>query len=301
MRVIPPIAIKDAILTSSTCAEPSATESAYNAATPYILGAVVVVAADHRTYQSLQAGNVGHTPISSPTWWIDIGATNRWKMFDLLRNTQTDQASPLTVVISPGARINSLALLGLVADSVTISATSGGVSVYTKTQSLINREVLNWYDYFFSPFSTIPSMIVFDLPPIINAIFTIAITRASGNVKCGSLAAGTFVYIGDTQYNAESDALNFSTVSRDAVGNSILIQSRTVPKTNQTISCNKQRVNQVRALRDLLNAAPAVWSGLDDYTDDYFESLLILGYYRQFTINLEHPNDALITLALEEI
>ena len=301
MRVIPPITITDAILTSSTCAEPYATETAYNASTNYHLGDVAVVAADHRTYQSLQDGNMGHTPISSPTWWLDIGASNRWKMFDLLRNTQTEQASPLTVVIAPGVRINSLALLGLVADSVTISATSGGVSVYTNTQNLINREVLSWYDYFFSPFSTRPSTILFDLPPIINAIFTVTITRATGNVKCGSLAVGTFVYIGDTQYSAESDALNFSTVDRDSVGNSILIPSRTIPKSNQTISCKKERVNKVRELRELLNAAPAIWSGLDDYTDDYFDALLILGYYRQFTINLEHPSDALITLALEEI
>ncbi len=125
MRVIPPLPITDAILTSSTCAEPSAGEAVYNAATTYAVGDVVIVAADHRTYQSLQAGNLANTPITSPTWWLDIGASNRWKMFDLLRNTQTEQASPLTVVLTPGLRVNSLALLGLVADSVTVSVVTG--------------------------------------------------------------------------------------------------------------------------------------------------------------------------------
>lgn len=301
MRVIPPLAITDTILTSSTCAEPHASEAAYNAGSTYALNDAVVVAADHRTYQSLQAGNIGHTPISSPTWWLDIGASNRWKMFDLLRNTQTEQASPLTVVITPGVRCNSIALLGLVADSVTVSVASGGSTVYTRTQNLNNREVLDWYDYFFLPFSTLPSLVFFDLPPYTNAIITIAITRASGNVKCGSLVLGTYVYIGDVQYNAVSDALNFSTVNRNTFGDSVLIPRRTVPKTDQTIWCKKDRVDKVRDLRTLLNAMPAVWSALDDSTDGYFDALLILGYYRQFSINIGYPDHAVITLNLEEI
>lgn len=301
MRVIPPLTITGAILTSSTCAEPHASETAYNAGATYALGDVVVVAADHRTYQSLQAGNIGHTPISSPTWWLDIGPTNRWKMFDLLRNTQTEQASPLTVVITPGVRCNSLALLGLVGDSVTVSITSGGSTVYTHTQDLSTREVLDWYDYFFELFSTMPSVVLFDLPPYTNAIITVTITRGTGDVSCGSLVLGSYIYIGAVEYSAESDALNFSTVERDTFGDSLLVPRRTVPKTNQTVWCKKSRVNKVRDLRDALNAVAAVWSGIDDITDDYAEALLILGYYRRFTINLTHPDDAVITLELEEI
>lgn len=301
MRVIPPLEITDAILTSSTCAEPHASETAYNAATTYALDAVVVVAADHRTYQSLQAGNIGHTPISSPTWWLDIGPTNRWKMFDLLRNTKTEQASPLTVIITPGVRVNSVALLGLVADLVTVSITSDGATVYTYTRDLSTREVLDWYDYFFLPFGTAPSEALFDLPPYTNAIITATLTRASGNVSCGGLVVGSYVYIGNVKYEAESDALNFSTVERNAFGDSLLIPRRTVPKTNQTIRCKKDRVNKVMDLRAALNAVPAVWSGLDDATDGYFDALLILGYYRRFTINVAQPDDALIDLELEEV
>lgn len=301
MRVIPPLTITAAQLTSTTCAEPHATETAYNAGTTYAIGNEVVVAADHRTYKSLQAGNVGHAPISSPTWWLDVGATNRYRMFDLLRNTQTEQASPLTVVITPGVRCNSIALLGLVGDSVTVSITSGGSTVYTFTQNLSTREVLDWYDYFFEPFSSMPSVVLFDLPPYTNAIITVAITRAAGNVSCGSLALGTFVYLGGTQYNAECDALNFSTVTRDAFGDTVFVPSRSVPKTTQTVACKKSRVNKARDLRDALNATPAIWSGADDSADGYAEALLILGYYRRFTINLTHPDDAIITLDLEEI
>jgi hypothetical protein len=302
MRVIPPLTITPAMLTSSTCAEPHASETAYNPATTYGLGDVVVVAADHRTYESLQAGNTGHTPSTSPTWWEDVGPTNCWKMFDILRNTQTEQASPLTVVITPGVRVNSIAVLGLEATSVSVSMTGGGPTVYTHTEDLNTRDVGDWYDYFFAPFSTRPSIVRFDLPPYSNGIITVAITNAAGDALCGSLVLGSYEYIGQIEWNPESDALNFSTVDRDVFGNAELVQRRSVPKTTQTLKLDKSRVDRVRNLRTALNAQPAVWSGLDDLnTDGYFEALLILGFYRKFTISPRNAREADIALELEEI
>ena len=305
MRVIPPRAMLDAMLTSSTASEPGPGETAYSAATSYALNDTcsVITTNSHHVYQSLQAANLGHTPASSPTWWLDLGPTNRWKMFDLLRNTQTQAASPLTVVITPGSRVNSLALLGVVADAVTITLTSaiGGGAVYSYSENLNTREVLDWYDYFFAPFSTRPSVVRFDLPPFTDGVISVTMTRTSGTVSCGSCLVGTYVYLGDAQYSAESDVLNFSTVTRDDFGNSTLVPRRNVPKTHQTLLCDKARVNKLRDARTALNAAPAVWSGVDDSTDDYADALLILGYYRKFSINLAYPDLALITLELEEV
>jgi hypothetical protein len=385
MRVIPPLAITDRMLTSSTCAEPHATEAAYNQATTYGLGAKVILGSPsstvtisvaapgvvtwtghglaeatsvvlsttgavpgglttgrvyfvvnstanafqlaetpggapiittgaqsgvhtataqvHRAYQSLQAGNVGHPPMleASSAWWMDIGPSNRWAMFDLLRNTRTVQASPLTVVITPGERIDAIAVVGLVADRVSIQVSVTGAPVYSATEDLSTREVLNWYDHFFAPFSTRPSVALFDLPPYTNAVITVTITRASGDVGCGSLLLGRSVYLGATLHDAESDALNFSVITRDDFGNAVLTPRRTVPKSNQTVVCAKSNVNRVRALRDLLNAVPALWSGLDDQESGYFEAVLIVGVYKRFTIALDRPEQATISLELEEV
>lgn len=314
MRVIPPLstitAITAAMLTSSTCAEPHATETAYDTVTTFALDQIVVSATNHRKYKSLQAGNLNKALPSLPTldepapataWWQDIGPDNRWAMFDLLRDTQTVQASPLTVVITPGERVNSLALLGLVADSVTVTVTSGGVTVYTHTENLNTREVFNWYDYFFEPFSTKPSMVLWDLPPYTNAVITVAITRASGSVSCGACVLGTYEYIGDVQYNPEDDPINHSRIERTFDGGSLLRPRRNVPRTSQQLLLAKSRVRRVRTVRLALNALPAVWSGLDDDSDGYFEALFILGYYRRFSISLEHSQVARISLELEEI
>jgi hypothetical protein len=314
MRVIPPFedvtAISASMLTSSSIAEPYSGESAYNPATTYALDAVVIDTTKHRKYRSLQGSNTGNALPAAPTldnpnpataWWQDIGPTNRWAMFDMLRDTLTTSASPITVVITPGSRVNSIALVGLVADSVTVTVTVGASTVYTHTKDLNTREVFDWYDYFFEPFSTQPSMVLWDLPPYTNAVITVTISRASGDVSCGACVVGSYEYVGAVQYDAQDDTVNFSKIERNFDGGSILLPRRNVPKTTQVLLVDKARVNRIRALRSGLNARPAVWSGLDDDSDGYFEALFLVGYYRRFMISLDHPTKARITLELEEI
>jgi hypothetical protein len=70
--IIRPIEITDAILTSSNV--PEATQTAYSAGTTYGSGTLVgefaaVNGQPQAIYQSLQAGNLGNTPASSPTFW----------------------------------------------------------------------------------------------------------------------------------------------------------------------------------------------------------------------------------------
>jgi len=72
--------------------------------------------------------------------------------------------------------------------------------------------------------------------------------------------------------------------------------------TTNPIYADKSSVNRIRAVRDALNGKPAVWSGLDDNTEDgYFEMLLILGFYKKFSINAAHHEQAEVQLELEEI
>lgn len=257
----------------------------------------------HRNYESVVAGNTGNPPaIDDGTHWVDVGPTNRWACLDLLRNTATTfPASPGVVVITPGQRIDTLGLVDLIADEVTLTVDTAAGEVYAETFSLSTRTTLGWRDYFLGTFSFRAALAVFDLPAFVDAVITVEIVRASGLPSVGGLIVGTAVNLGNTQYASRNEALNFSKVDRDEFGNSILVPRRTVPKTSQQIWCEKARVNKVIAARDLLNAVPALWSGLDDDEDDYFEALLILGYYRSFSISLDHPDMAQIALELEEV
>lgn len=257
----------------------------------------------HTASSSVNRGNALPVPPETKTdWWIESGATNRWAAFDLERNTQSVGASPMAMIFAPGERINSVAVLGMVADSVAITATSDGVIVWQKTFDLRIRSVSDGYDYCFEPFDRAPSAVALDIPPFTNVAIAAVLQRSDGgDVSCGSVVVGTSVYLGGVKYGAESDAMNFSTVTRDIYGTATLVKRRTAPKTNQTMSVKKERLNKILKVRDLLDAVPAVWVGLDDALDGYFEALLILGIWKRFVPNLSDPSDLNISLELEEI
>ena len=256
----------------------------------------------HRQYESQAGPNINHPPaLDDGSHWLDVGPTNKWAMFDALRNTRTWQASPLTVVLTPGQGVNSLFLGNLVADAVTVTVTSGATTVYTSTVDLSTRVVANWYDWFFAPFTTKPSVLLLDLPPFSGGVITVTITRVAGDVGCGILAIGNSVYLGQTEHGATARSKNFSKVDRSFDGTATLIPRRNVPTSTQTIWFKKTRTKALMDLFNLLNAVPAVWSGLDEDDQGYFEALLIFGICTDSSLNLAYPEDGLLTATFEEV
>jgi len=306
-RVITPLTIDDDVFVSSTIDEPDTGETAWSNAATYAIGDVIYYT-NHKVYESLIAGNLNNIPSAEiqndpdqpPTKWLELGYTNRWRMFDLLRNVKSADASPVEVVLEPGVRINSIGLFGLEADSVTIQMHVGSGEIYSYTETGRTRFVENWTQYFFDEFLQNPSLARFDLPMVATATITITLTGTS-TVKLGSLVIGNNLIIGEVQYGAESDVLNFSRIERAFDGTSLLLQRRSIPKIITRVFANKSQIPAIRLLRENLNATPAVWAGLDQNEDEYFEPLLILGVYKRFSFNLDYPDAAVIDLEVEEI
>ena len=306
MKVIPIVSVTDAMISGASIAEPDASngEVAWAASTAYAVGTVRVRTATHRRYQAVIAVPASATtpPESDPASWLDIGPTNRWAMFTQSRNMQSVQASgDLTITVAPGVRVDSVFLGGLVATTIKVEMIVGAAVVYTTTLPGSLRNTTSWSTYFFGAFKLRPTVLLTDLPKYVGASIRITLSNTGGPVKVAAFAVGTAVFIGDMEYGATSDALNFSRIDRDVFGNSTLIPRRTVPKIAGTLWLPKPLVNAVRDVRVQLNAVPAVWSALDDNTDAYFDSLLIVGVYKQFSINVAYPENAKVELEIEEI
>lgn len=285
---------------------------------------------NNRLYNSLQVANLNNDPETSPTWWQDVGPAIQFAMFDTLRNTPTVFSSPLEVVIAPGQRVDTCAILAMSADTVRIRVVtdastisygativdfsklayggSGAASVspssavvYDQTITLVAHASTTWFSYFFGPFVQTDATLFEILPQYTGGAIILTFTKANGYISVGNVTVGSAVDLGAIQYGAEDDATNYSSITRDDFGEATLIPRRSVPKTNQTVWAPKASVPSLRSVRDALNAVPAVWSGLDDATDAYFPSLLINGIYRTFTINIAYTDKAVLTLDLEEI
>ena len=301
MRVIPPTTVTGAMLVSSTAPEPGAGETAWNAATSYSIGTEVIRTSTHKVYTSLATGVDAGTPEATPLRWSETRPTNRWCMFATDRNNQTVLASPLTIVLTPGKRINSVGLVGLEANSVTVELKVGATVYYTKTITTLLRDTLTWSTYLFGAFRYQASVVMFDLPPITGATLTITIT--GGTCKCAGVYFNMNVYLGKLLSQPTSDADNFSKFERDQFGMlSTLVPRRTVPKYSLKLLVENSQVETIRAVRKTLNAVPALWSGLDDRsTDPRFEALLCVGVYRRFPLNFDHQDHTIVNLELEEM
>tara|TARA_R110000772_G_C13310282_1_gene440291 strand:+ start:26701 stop:27903 length:1203 start_codon:yes stop_codon:yes gene_type:complete len=90
--------------------------------------------ANNRIYESLVLQSVSNPlpvlPEIATAFWLDVGPTMRYAMFDLSRNTQTVGTSPMTVVVTPAQRINTVGLVGMAANEASLKVTSvanGGI------------------------------------------------------------------------------------------------------------------------------------------------------------------------------
>ena len=76
MMVLPLVVVTDAMIVESSLFETAPTT--YAAGTTFALNAYASVAGllgEIKIYRSLQAGNIGNTPASSPTWWVYSSST----------------------------------------------------------------------------------------------------------------------------------------------------------------------------------------------------------------------------------
>ena len=303
MRCIPPVEITDARLTSSTVPEPAANEVPWDSATSYTVGQRVIRTQTHRVYEAAAAGVHAGLPEITPTRWIDVGPTLRWAMFDQNRNTpSTSDSGSMTVVIYPGQRVDSIFLGGLVADEAVITMTVPALGeVYRRTERLLYRSTTRWSEYYTGGFRGRKSLVRFDLPLYSQGVVTVTVTRASGPVSVASLVLGQSVHMGCVQYGATDDGQNFSRIERDPYGGLLLTPRPNLPISDQVVFVEKDNINRLRDLRSDLAGRYAVWSGLDDMSEDgFFEGLLIAGVYRRFQFDFNNPQSAILNLQLEE-
>ena len=295
MRFIRPVAITDAMLISSTA--PENDYAAWSGATTYALGQRVIKTAPHRIYESAQAGNLNHDPATDTagTWWIDVAPTNRWAMFDQAVGSQTSQATPLTVVIEPGA-VQALALLDVEASTVTVTMTDGaaGPTVYSASVDMIDGAALaDWYAYFFDAIEPRDSLVLEDLPLYASGRITVAIAAAT-TARCGTLAVGIPVELGEVRAGARVGIIDYSRKEVDVYGVTQVVERSYAKRIDADLVIDAARLDYVARQLAAIRATPVVW-----IADDSTSSLIVYGWVRDWGIDLVFPTIAEGRLTVE--
>lgn len=294
MKVIKPTPITAAMLISTNAAE---TYAAWNGATAYVVGNIVLLTSTQRLYERLVAGTTATSPELDPTNWLDIAPSNKWAMFDNVVSTQTERASNLNVVIKPGLA-NSIALFGLSGQSITVverDALAGSI-VYTSTTNLDSSVVYDWYMYFFEPNVQISELVITDLPPYRDAHITVDLTSSS-TAKIGIASIGTFYSLGRTQYGASIANIDYSRKETDEFGVTSFVRRAYSKRLSAQLRLNNGQINNIHNILSELRATPCPWVSVED--DSQYSALSIFGFYKDFSIEIQYFDESLCNLEVE--
>lgn len=302
--VLVPLAVTDAMISSSTIAEPSTGETVWNAATSYTQGQRVIRTQTHRIYENIIAGVNATVPEltvadTSPRW-VDVGPTNRWAAFDGQVNTPTEVTSPLTFVLRPGI-FNAVAIYGLLGTTCTITVKDavGGTVVYSSSTELIVPPV-DHYDYYFpTSFKQLTKVFVKGLVPYADPELTISITAGASTAKVGLIAIGDLRSLvtegGGTQYGAQSSPKTYSYISTDAFGRTKIVKRASATDMDIRVQLsNNDSDNALMTLQEVLDV-PAAWIGSDA---DGFTGLNVFGL-ASGSLSYESPTHSIMSISVK--
>jgi len=271
LSVLAPIPVDDLILISSTAQEND--YPPWASGTAYAAGAFCISTATHRIYQCVTP-NTGKNPtdinsqVGTTVYWLDVGPTNRWAMFDGEVSTQTVAASPLTVVMRPGS-FSGLYAAGLDAGQIDIVVRDapGGNVVYTYSGQLEGSQPADYDEYFFDRFKPLTDFLASDIEQYNSGELTLTLSSGSGTVKCGVLAVGDLRSLGRTQFGAKAKPKTYSYIKTDDFGRTSIVRRKTAMDMTASAILDNSEANTVTDLIRGLLDVPAVWiaSGLTEY------------------------------------
>lgn len=256
--ILVPLEITDAVMTSSSVAEPDTTagEAAWISGHTYAVGDEAIRTQTHRVYRRETAGAGTTPPEDDATNWTDIRPTNKWAAFDGEISTQSTDVEELSWVLRPGF-FNSIAMYGLEGEEVqaVVKDTPGGSVVFDQTIGLI-EPVPDWYEWYFSPIKAANKLLFSDILPYPDAELTLTVRASPGiTVKAGMAAIGDLRPLitsndwGGTLGGAKAEPRSFSYIKTELDGTTRIIKRRAA--TDNTFSVALPRIDADYALASL--------------------------------------------------
>jgi hypothetical protein len=295
--LIRPIAVTDAMLTSSSVPEPATGDSpdpaAWNGATAYVEGDRVTRTTVHKIYQRVNPGTTATAPeLDTTTNWLEVGSTNRWRMFDQANESQTSKADSIIVTLTPAQLADSAAFLNLDGDTLRLQVAS---TSYDQTVALRDRTVVDWYSYFFEPFVAKTEVIFRDLPLLTSNVITFTLTKTGSIAKMGVALLGLAKTLGSTEYGASAGIIDYSTKSTNAFGNTTVVRRAYSKRMKVDLFIDAARVDEIQRLLADYRATPVVWIG----AGNLYGALIVYGYYRSFDIVIAYFSHSKCRLEIE--
>lgn len=298
IKVIKSLTVTDAMLVGTSV--PEADHSGWSSLTTYGLGdRVIVTTGVHKIFESIQVTNHNHDPVASPDWWVEVSATNRWKLFDLSSTTQTLLSVSNYFEFAPGQAVNALSLVNIRGVStVRVRLTDpiyGAVYDSGVLDILPVPSAADWYVWFFEPRVEQAQFLLRNLPSYPNAHLLVDITSA-GTAYIGAMLFGSEHSLGKFGVNlgARLGIVDYSRKERNQWGDVILIKRAYSSRLSLSLTLNNEDLDNIYRLLAELRSTPCLWIASDVYS-----SLSVFGFFSNFEIAIPYPLHSDCTLDLE--
>lgn len=273
----------------------------WSAVTTYVIGNIVMVVSggEHKNYQSLVNSNINFNPAggTNPTKWLDIGSTNRWKIFDLSVESQTTIADFINVTIPVATSlIDCTGLLNIngVFGRVVMTDPLEGV-VFDSTFTLVSDSgITDPFAYCFEPIVRLEDYFLTNLPPYLNATLSITIAGTGETVACGVAIPGLSRNLGPTQSGLTFGIQDYSIKTKDAFGNSTIIERGYNVHTTLSVWVDNSSIDFVGRLLASYRATPILYVGNDTY-----RATMAYGYYKDYTVGIDYTTVSVLHIELE--
>lgn len=285
-------------LTSSNIADSSYAN--WSNTTAYVVGDIRYLPSNYGEYKCLVA-NTGKDPLThtynaekNPSGeWLFLGTTNKYRMFDKYQTSQSSRTGNLTVEMI-AYETQAVFLGNLDAIDVTIEIIDNDTLEVIETFSKnLMRDVTDAFDYGYGDWAeNKKTQLIYERTTATrNVSIIIQINNGVSDAKCGIFCCGKVKEIGNTQWNLNVGALDYSTnVTDTSTGDTTLIEGNYSPTLDLDIfthTVSAMALNKI--LNDARGKAVVFMAG---YTDD----LVVYGFKQKHNTVMSGPIQTIITV-----
>ena len=295
MKIIRPIAITDAVVVSSNV--PETDHPPWSAGTSYAKGAKVILTGTHKRYESVIDNNLNKNPATAdPGAWLELGSTNRFKLFDQSVGSQTVQPGGIDVTLQATGRVDALAILN-------VNAAGARVVMSDPVEGVLFDEVLNlisdsgvcdWYSWYFEPIRRKRDLVVQGLPPYYAATIRVVLDEPAGSAACGVLVLGQSKEIGGTRWGASVGISDFSKKDKNAFGEYTVAEGEFAKRGRFQLRIDAGQLDDVMETLTEYRAKPIVFIGAEQYG-----STVIYGFFKDLEPVIQGPTYSDCQLEIE--
>lgn len=253
----------------------------------------------HRNYKSNISENTGNYPPTHKTQWRDVGATVRWRMFDMKvgADLQSTNAGLIDVSVALADAVSNVTLLNVQGVTATLRMygyTSG--LIFEQTVELLTDPAdCDWYEYYWGARRPVKTVTFTDLPQEENTTLQVIINGEDEEeiVALGKLIIGEAITLGFTEYGSSIGIRDYSTKEADEFGNYFIQERRFVGKADLKVVVDHGGEDFVRDTLADARATYCLYIGHSDFT-----STIIWGFYNDFSILFSTPASSYCSLSL---